>query len=177
MSNSNINELSTTIRSLENRIVVESTPNKVSPITLLSHKALNVLYEIGFEEEDDLTDLLLVDIVSVPGGGPKIAKEILRFRESKCRKEFSQVFTQEENWTVLQFLISISRVRTKNVIASMSPQTVIEFVNLSWETILATRSCGRETYDQIFGLQSELRWILVENPNISANQLLEKIAS
>ncbi|MEI7986012.1 MAG: hypothetical protein WCI55_10325 [Armatimonadota bacterium] len=177
MMTSNNNQHSTSLRPSEGRSVVPDTTTNLIHEVKLGQKALDVLYEIGFEEGDDLTDVLLVDIVSVPGGGPKVAKEILQFRESKLTREFSLKFTQDEHWTILHQLISISRVRTQNVITRMNPQTVIEFVNLSSEFILSTRCCGRETYDEVFGLQCDMRKILLKNPNVSYEQLMEAIAS
>ena len=170
-------DLTCAIRPSKGRIADSITSEGTSLEIQLGQKALDVLFEIGFEEGDDLTDVRLVDIVSVPGGGPKIAKEILRFRESKLRKVFSVHCTKEEHLTVLQYLISCSRVRTQNVIVTINPQTILEFVNLSSEAILSTKNCGKETYDEIFGFQSEIRKILDANPNTSHDQLMDAIAS
>ena len=156
--------------------VVMSSHLSPHPIQL-GVKALDVLYEIGFEDGDDLTDVSLVDIVSVPGGGPKIAKEILNFRESTLRSEFSLGFTQEEHWKVLHSILSLCRERAKNIIVQLKPRTVPEFINFGWEDILSTRSCGRETFDQIFSLQSEVRKILTQNQDISSEDLRIKIVS
>ncbi len=166
-----------TARPSKSRVVGETTPVNLVHKVKLGQKALDVLYEIGFEEGDDLTDVRLVDIVSVPGGGPKVVKEILQFRERIIRMDPSLAFTPQEHLEILKQLMAVSRVRTQNVIVTMNPQTVSEFVNLSSEVILSTKNCGRETYDELFGLQSEIRKILEANPNASHDQLIDAIAS
>lgn len=143
---------------------------------ILSPKALDVLYELGFEEGDDLTDVSLVDIVSVPGGGPKIAEEILRFRESSLTKVLHLDFTPDEHRIILESILSSFKVRAKNVMVGLNPQTVQEFLNISWRTLLSARSCGRETFDHIFELQCDLRRTFAEYPDISCENLITLLA-
>lgn len=160
-----------------NQVAAVHDADYISSHTRLSERAEDILYEIGFEIGDDLESVSMVDVVSVPGGGPKIVKEIFDFRHQNLNNSVQVQISQQEEKGALGLLIDGLKVRPKRVLTSLNIQTLEEFVKLHWTTILQAHSCGRETFDLIIELQNRVRKLLLNNPNPTYEQLLLLINS